>query len=372
MITKSIHTLLAVIAFALCAPAAWPQASLTRAEGRVTDAGKSLPGVQVILSHQDTLQVYRATTDKYGEFFIPDVARGTYVVSVLSAAGDKLFRKTLELASAPDAAIHLDIEVSVAAAGPPSKPAPAAAPAPATAPAPPSARDAELDTLIRRYESALRAGDHQAEIAALKAIVAADPTRWDYFESLGDAQLNLGEYENAAQSFDKGIQAAQQFLSGTTSNESNILKSDRDRAKAGMAAMLVSQGNAFLKLKKNNEAVAAYTRAAELAPNPATAYFNLCVIHYNTKSFDGAMDACDKAIAADPNNADAYFIKGSLLFAGSKSDKNGKVTAPPGTADALNKYLELAPQGAYANNAKQMLEYIGARAASSDKSGKRP
>lgn len=366
MKANSIRTLVTVVALALCAPAASPQASLTRAEGRVTDAGKSLPGVQVILSHQDTLQVYRATTDKYGEFFISDVARGPYVVSVLNAAGDKLFRKTLDLASAPDAAIHLDIDVSNAPAGPPSKPAPA------TAPAAQNARDAELDALIRRYESALRAGDPQAEIAALKAIVAADPTRWDYFDALGKVQLDLGDYENAAQSFDKGIQATQQFLSGTPSKESNILKSDRDRAKAGMAEMLINQGNAFLKLKKNSEAIEAYTRAAELAQDPANAYFNLCVIHYNARNIDRALDACDKTIAADPGRADAYFIKGALLIEQAKPDKNGKVTAPPGMADALKKYLELAPHGAYANNAKQMLDYIGAQAGSPDKSGKRP
>jgi tetratricopeptide (TPR) repeat protein len=367
---NSIRAVVAVVALAICAPAASPQANLTRAEGRVTDAGKSLPGVRVILSHQDTLQVYRATTDKYGEFFISDVARGPYVVSVLNAAGDTLFRKTLELASAPDAPIHLDIEISPAPAGPASSPAPATPPA--TARSAKNSRNAQLDTLIGRYDSALRASDPQAEIAALKAIVAADPTRWDYFDALGNVQMNLGEYENAAQSFDKGIEAAQQFASGTASNESNILQSDRDRAKEGMAEMLVNQGKAFLKLKKNNEAIAAYTKAAELARDPATAYFNLCVIHYNTRSLDGALEACDKAIAANPGRADAYFIKGSLLVAGSKPDVNGKVTAPSGTAEALNKYLELAPQGAHANEVKQMLERIRPRAEASGKSGKRP
>jgi hypothetical protein len=112
MNAKSIRTLLVTVALALCAPAGWSQATLTRADARITDSGKSLPGVQVILSHRDTFEVYRATTDKYGTFSIPEVARGTYIVSVLNAAGDKLFRKTLELTSAPDAPIRLDIDVS--------------------------------------------------------------------------------------------------------------------------------------------------------------------------------------------------------------------------------------------------------------------
>lgn len=367
MNANSIRALLASVALAFCAPTAWPQDSPTRVDGRITEAGKSLVGVQVVLSHEETLQVFRATTDKYGTFSISDVPRGTYVVSILKAAGDKLFRQTLKLTSAPDAPIRLDIDIS----GEPPKPPPNSAPEPASAPAradagapspaPRSAKDVEFDALVRRYESALRAGDHQQEIAALKALVAADPARWDYFEALGEAQSKAGDYESAVQSYEKGIQAAQQVMSTTTSKDSMVLKSDRDRAKAGMANMLIGQGNAFLRLKKNDEAIAAYTKAAELSADPATAYFNLCVAYYNTGKTQGALEACDKAIAADPNKADAYLIKGSLLFAASTRDKDGKPKPPPGTVEALKKYLELAPQGPNADHARQMLAYLGVK-----------
>ena len=83
--------------------------------------------------------------------------------------------------------------------------------------------------------------------------------------------------------------------------------------------MLTQQGNAYLKLRKNKEAVDAYTKAASYDPNPATAYWNLCATQYNTGNVDGALDACNKAIVADPGKADAYFIKGVLLV------------GPPGT-----------------------------------------
>jgi len=213
---------------------------------------------------------------------------------------------------------------------------------------------------VERYISALRASDQPAAIAALKAIVAADASRWDYFEALGNAQLSAGDYEGAAQSFSQGVEAAQQFIASTPPKDSLITKSDRDRAKAGMAEMLLSEGNAYLKLKKNDEAIAAYGRAAELSPDPATAYFDLCVAHYNARKMEGALEACDKAIAADPRRAEAYYIKGALLFTSATQDKSGKVTAPPGTVEAFKKYLELAPQGAEAKSARQMLEYLGA------------
>ena len=356
---KAILPLVAALAF--CAFAVWPQSDLTRLDGRITNAGKSAVGVRVVLSHQETYMAYRATTDKYGTFSISDVPRGAYLVSILNAADDVLFRKVLSLTSAPDAPIRLDIDV----AGEPPKPPPSSEPSPAPAPAAPasaprSAKDAEFDALVRRYDSALRAGDHPAEIAALKAIVAADPARWDYFEPLGNAQLSAGDYEGAAQSFSKGVEAAQQFISDTSSKESVMTKSDRERARTGMAEMLLSEGNAYLKLKKDDEAIAAYTRAAELSAVPATAYFNLCVAHYNARKFDGALEACDKAIAADPHRADAFYIKGALLYASGKQDKSGKVIAPRGTVEALRKYLDLVPQGAQAESARQMLQSIAA------------
>ena len=373
MNARAIRTLLVTVALALCAPAGWSQATSTRADGRITDSGKSLPGVQVILSHRDTFEVYRATTDKYGTFSIPEVARGTYIVSVLNAAGDKLFRKTLGLTSASDAPIRLDIDISGEPPGPPATPPPSLSPSPAAAPAPQDQKNAEqLDSLIRRYDSALRAGDNQAVIAALKAIVAADPTRWDYFEPLGETLMTIGDYGHAAESYEKGIEVVQRFLSSNPANGSVILKSDRDRAQAGMVHMLINQSNSYLKLKKNSEAIEASTKAAELAPDPATGYFNLCVMHYNTQTLDGAVDACNKAIAADPNRTDAYFIEGALLFSATKTNKDGSLTVAPGTVESLKKYLEVAPAGAHATEVKQMLEYLGAEAGSSRNSGKKP
>jgi tetratricopeptide (TPR) repeat protein len=373
MNAKSIRTLLVSVALALCAPAGWSQATLTRADGRITDSGKSLPGVQVILSHQDTFKVYRATTDKYGTFSIPEVARGTYIVSILNVAGDKLFRKTLELTSAPDAPIRLDIDIAGASPGPPASPPPSLSPATVAAPAPQDEKNVEqLDSLIRRYNSALRAGDDQEVIVALKAIVAADPTRWDYFEALGETQMTIGDYGHAAESYEKGVEVVQRFLSSNPANGSAILKSDHDLAQAGMVQMLINQGNSYLKLKKNNEAIEASTKAAELAPDPATGYFNLCVMHYNTQTLDGAVDACNKAIAADPSRADAYFIEGALLFSATKTNKDGSLTVAPGTVESLKKYLEVAPAGTHAMEVKQMLEYLGAWAGSSRNSGKKP
>jgi tetratricopeptide (TPR) repeat protein len=214
-----------------------------------------------------------------------------------------------------------------------------------------------MNALILQANAAMEARKWQDAVSPLQQLVVLDPNGWQFYSGLGDAYLNLGQYDQAVENYQKGIGVAE---SNTTVDPRDPGK-DPVKKKAGVAKMLTNEGNAYLKLHRNNEAVAAYTRAASMDPNPGTAYFNLCATEYNTGNIEGAMGACDKAIAADPSKADAYFIKGSLLIAGSTTDKNGKVQAPPGTAEALNKYLALAPTGGHADEVKQMLEYIGSK-----------
>ena len=76
-------------------------------------------------------------------------------------------------------------------------------------------------------------------------------------------------------------------------------------------------------------------------------YYNLGAVLTNTGKLDDAMQAFDKAIAADPNRADAYYQKGIILLGKAKIEGD-KTVAPPGTAEAFNKYLELQPTGQYA------------------------
>jgi len=100
------------------------------------------------------------------------------------------------------------------------------------------------------------------------------------------------------------------------------------------------------------------SEAAPLSAIPAVAYFNVCAVEYNMGKMSEAAAACDKAITVDPNKADAYFIKGSALYGNGTIDKNGTYTVPPGTIEALNKYLKLAPTGGHAADVQAMLDAL--------------
>ncbi|HMF91493.1 MAG TPA: tetratricopeptide repeat protein [Candidatus Angelobacter sp.] len=364
MKTRAMHVVATAILFACAAGAAWGQATLTKVEGTVKDGNKPVADVQVVLTYQDTGRVFKIKTDKGGAFSLVGLPRGVYTVEVQSASGENLFReKNREIKGEAGVAggsmggvekMNLDIAGQGGAQPKVTKEEVERIKAE-------NAKATSLNALIGQYNAAQASQNWKEAEPILKQMVAADPNNWRFYQALGTTQMNLAEFEDAIGSYDKGIQLAQAIVSGTAPKDPRNPDSDPAKAKAGVGQMLASQGNAYLKLKKNPEAIASFTKAAEMDPNPGVAYFNLCATQYNTGNTEGALAACDKAIAADPNKADAYFIKGSLLMGAGKLDAQGKYVPPAGTAQALNKYLELAPDGPHAVDVKQMLEAIGAK-----------
>jgi tetratricopeptide (TPR) repeat protein len=129
------------------------------------------------------------------------------------------------------------------------------------------------------------------------------------------------------------------------------------RSNPNLAIAYTHRGNAYLKNKDMNRAIADYTEALRLNPKYGVAAFDLCAMTYNSGDTNAATAACKRAIAIDPRKADAYFILGSLEF-GLSHLENGKPVAPPDTEANLDKYLTLAPSGGHAAEVKEMLKYL--------------
>jgi tetratricopeptide (TPR) repeat protein len=141
---------------------------------------------------------------------------------------------------------------------------------------------------------------------------------------------------------------------------------------ADQAAAWNSIGNIYAKQGKLPEASDAFESAVKLAPTSAGMFYgNEAAVMFNAGQTDGALAAANKAIAADPNRPDPYFVKGQALIAKSTFDaKTQKIVAPPGCVDAYQKYLQLAPDGAHADSVREVLTSLGEKVDTHYKAGK--
>ena len=203
----------------------------------------------------------------------------------------------------------------------------------------PAAQSENQNALVAKAQAALDAKQWPDAEATLKQLLSIEP-RWEYSEALGTAQMNQGHYADSLESYQRAIDLA-----------------GKNATPAASAQIYTMLGNANLKLKKNDAAIAAYNKAATLSPNPAVAYFNLCAVMFNMGQPAAKTVAfCDKAIAADPKKADAYFVKGSSLYGEGAVGQSNKYVVPPGTVEALKQYLVLAPDGPHVQDVKAMLD----------------
>jgi tetratricopeptide (TPR) repeat protein len=159
----------------------------------------------------------------------------------------------------------------------------------------------------------------------------------------------------------------------------SLAATDRDKAKAQYQAAVTAyqkaselqptdgsynnnMADALGRLGKSQEALDQVKLALEKNPLDPKFHFNMGAILTNMGKSEDAVAAFDKAIAADPTYAEAYYQKGVNLMGRAKLDtKTGTMSAPPEVAESFNKYLELAPTGANAEGAKQLLASIGAK-----------
>ena len=117
---------------------------------------------------------------------------------------------------------------------------------------------------------------------------------------------------------------------------------------------------ALAKDKKIDEAKTNLDKAAQLDPPGAGKYFyNMGALLVNSAQNEAAGEEFKKAIAADPNYADAQYQYGVYLASKATADASGKIIAAPGTIEALQKYLELKPDGPFAPSAKELIAQLG-------------
>lgn len=118
----------------------------------------------------------------------------------------------------------------------------------------------------------------------------------------------------------------------------------------------------YARMKKFPEMEAELNKAVTLDPTNAGRYFfNMGAVLTNAGQTDAACNAFKSATEKDANYADAFYQYGICLTGKAQTKADGSLVFPDGTAQAFQKYLELKPDGPFAESAKGMLQTMGSK-----------
>jgi tetratricopeptide (TPR) repeat protein len=345
--------MLTVLVAACCAPAVWAQT--TSVKGYVHDVdGKPMVGAEVQFVNKENGRKLDLKTDKKGEYFSLGVASGQYELTVLKDGKPVYKMSNLRVTLGGENAFNVDLKQAQAEQQQQISPE--------------QRRQMEeqqkevakikgLNDILAQAKAAETAGNLQQAVALMTQATQADPSRDLLWARLADLELTSGK---------KTTDPAER--------KASFAKAAEDYKKAialkPAGAYYNNLGDALARSGDTQGAIQAYGDAVKIDPPGAGLYyFNEGATLTNVGKVDEAIAAFDKAVQADPSRAEAYYWKGVNLM-GKATLKGNKMEAPPGTAEAFNKYLELQPTGQFADPAKQMLASIGSTVETSFGKGK--
>ncbi len=361
---------LALFALLLAGPALAQFASV---EGEVRDLeGKPFPDVAIVLKSDDTGQVLETKTDKKGLFSMNGMRLGIWTLSVKVKGVEQWNQKVqVKMGGAERVVINFkDILASQTGeevaerkksdedrskfqgmkahfdAGRASLDQ-AIATRNEIQKTPATDRGPLTEKLVEQSTAAITELE-----AARQAAPPTDPNMHIVVSNLGQAFEIAGRYDDAVAAYAKA----------------NELKPE-------IASYYQGLGTAQAKAGKVTEAIATCDKAAALpsaagaadsAQAAASCYANVGITLQNAAKMKESIEPFKKATAVNANNADywIYLARGMMNAMDYKVEGGTMKTFPlPGNAEAYQKYLELAPTGRFAQEAKDSLATLEAMGA---------
>lgn len=390
----------------------------TRVEGTVTDtAGTPMAGAQLVWHNKDNGQKTTIKTDKKGKYVAITLPEAKYDVELVKDGKVIYTMQNVPLSSngccggehemPPINRVDIDLKSQQAMAnananalgGAAAPPAGGQAAQPAAAPkgqqpqpqltaeqkkqieevqkknaaiTAENAKIGELNPLLTQAKQEDEAKQFDQAVATMKQaseVGGSYPVVW----------ANLGNYEldwaKSTPDADTRKQRASDAVKDLT-KATEMCASDTTGKLQGcdpqhIAAYHNSLGTGYANAGDSDKALAEFQLAAKADPAGATRYyFNAGAVMTNQaqkqktdadryKFIDAANKEFDSAIQADPNQAAPYCEKGKNMLNKATLAKDGKMVAPPGTSEALNKCVELSGNTPAAEEAKQLLAAMG-------------
>ena len=331
--------------------------------GHVQDPlGIAMPGVDVTLSTDGGKTAkYTFTTDANGDYKGDGVAAGTYDVTLLNQQKKPadIFR-SVKITPGTDTLQDFDLTRPdyIAKMTPEQKKAYDEAKAKNASINKENAQIKNLNADLTAARQDITSKNYAAADALMTKDTQAKPEEALLWVELGRAQYGEKKLDDAATSLKKSI---------------DLDAASKKPHPEVEAAANNELGEVLAAQNKIADSQAAYEAAVKLDPKNAAMYYgNEAIMMDRLGNLDATVTAADKAIAADPNKAIPYYLKGKALINKATVDpKTQKIVAPEGCAEAYQKYLELDPNGPFSADAKAVLAELGTSVKTTYKAGKK-
>jgi tetratricopeptide (TPR) repeat protein len=340
-------------------------AQISALEGDVTGLdGKPVQGAVIQIVRSDIKGTYHVKTDKKGHYLYNGLPLGTYTVSceVDGKEMDKV--NNIHTTTSPNRIVNFDLKASAAQSAALGKAAESGNLSKDQERGMSSEQKKQLEELYKKREESMKknaalneaynagktAVDNKQYDAAIENFNKAaelDPKQGAVWASLAQTYEALAKTKTGAD-YDANMQKAADTWTKA------IALNPEDAGLHNNYALALAGG------KKFPEAQAELEKAATINPPGAGQYYyNLGALEVNSGQNDAASEAFKKAITYAPPYPEAFYQYGLTLVAKASFDKDGKILPVPGTVEAFQKYLELAPEGSHAQEAKAMLGTLG-------------
>ncbi len=313
--------LITLLLTVVCATSSFSQ-STGILRGRVTGPdGVGVPGVKIVITGQQRpIRTFETETNEEGQYRMMGLRDSSYEVSATTETTSAMAVFTIR--GGQNLTVDLDLGASAAAATAALSEEDLAN----------EARREELSASFEQGVAASAAGDYVEAIAQFEIAVSIVDTCYSCYHNIGLAHVELDQMDEAEVAFMAAIE----------------LRADNAASYTGLAGIYNAQRRFAEAAEMSAEAARLSGGGAGAATDPVAVY-NQGVIYWNAGAFPEAKEQFEQAVALDPSNADAHY---QLAMA---SLNLGDMTTAVG---ALEKYIEIAPDGQYADQARGMVQQL--------------
>ena len=364
---KATKQSLAGLALCLFAFAGGALAQTSSLEGNVKgEDGQPLKDAVINIDRKDIKGHYQVKTKKKGDYFHAGLPLGTYKITLVVDGKERDSVDNVRTRLGDPLPINFDLQSQKARGEAQAKAVEAGQLPPEQARDMTPEQKAALEKQIKERSGAmkknkdlndsfnqgmeaLKGKQFDVALAAFSKAVEMDPKQNVIWGNLAETYSELAKTKTGAEK-DAALNKA------TEAYQKAIELQPADASYHNNYALALARLNKFPEMQVE------LNKAVELdAPNAGRYYYNMGAVLVNSNQLAPACEAFDKAIAADANYADAHYQKAMCLTAKATISADGKTIFPEGTDKEFQKYLELKPDGPFAESSKGMLQAMGAK-----------